>query len=223
MFNRPLLKRVEAQTLDEDGPPALDILADDFAAHGHDLHRLILLIAASEPFRLASAAPHELTPEHDRAWAAFPLTRLRPEQVIGTVLQAASVRTIDRNSHVVVRLARYFQERDFVQQFGDPDEDDTDAGAGTIPQRLLMLNGTLVNERAKGELVNAAARIALMAPDDAAAVDAAYLCVLTRRPTPTEREHFVAKLAGTRGGERSRRVGDLYWVLFNSAEVSWNH
>ena len=45
MFGRPLVQPVEAQTLDEPIPPALDILADDFAAHGHDLRRLILLIA----------------------------------------------------------------------------------------------------------------------------------------------------------------------------------
>ena len=72
MFGRPLLRRVEAQTLDEPIPPALDILAADFAAHNHDLRRLILLIASTEVFRLDSAAAFEITDDHEDAWAVFP-------------------------------------------------------------------------------------------------------------------------------------------------------
>ena len=53
-------------------------------------------------FRLDSAAPFEITDEHDERWAVFPLSRLRPEQVIGSVIQAASVKTIDQQSHVFV-------------------------------------------------------------------------------------------------------------------------
>jgi hypothetical protein len=223
MFGRPLLKRVEAQTLDEPIPPALDILARDFAAHGHDLKRLILLIASTEVFRLDSAAPFEITPGHDSALAVFPLTRLRPEQVIGTVIQAADVKTIDQNSHVFVRLARYFNEQDFIKRYGDADDDEFARSHGTIPQRLLMMNGDLVDGKARDELLNASTQIAMFAPDDGAAVDTAYLSVLTRRPTPKEREYFAAKLAGTTGDDRKMKLADLYWVLFNSTELSWNH
>jgi hypothetical protein len=227
MTGRPLLKRIEAQTLEEmsDGviPPALRILADDFAAHNHDLKRLILLIASTEVCRLDSAAPFEITDEHDAAWAAFPLTRLRPEQVIGSVIQAASVKTINQQSHIFVRLTRYFNERDFVKRYGDVDDDEFARAHGTIPQRLLMMNGDLVDGKAKEELLNASAQIAMFAPDDGAAVDTAYLSVLTRRPTPTERDYFTAKLAATTGDERKKRIADLYWVLFNSTELAFNH
>jgi hypothetical protein len=223
MTGRPLLRRVEAQTLDEPIPPALDILAADFAAHGRDLKRLILLIAATEVYRLESAAPFEVTDAHEESWAVFPLSRLRPEQVIGNVIQAASVKTIDQRSHVATRLMRYFNERDFVKRYGDADDDEFARAHGTIPQRLLMMNGDLVDGKAKEELLNASTQIAMYAPDDEAAVETAYLAVLTRRPTPKERAHFAANLAGTRGEERRRRLADLYWVLFNSVELSWNH
>lgn len=222
MFNKPLLKRVESQTLDEVGPAALDILARDFAAHDYDLHRLILLIASTEVFRLDSATEHELTSEHERAWAVYPVSRLRPEQVIGSVLQAASVQTINRNSHVFTRLARYFNERAFVQRYGETGDDEFETSDDTIPQRLLMLNGQLVNDKAKEELLNASSQIAVMAPDDASAVEAAYLAVLSRRPTPVEAEHFTAKLTGTRGDARRGQLANLYWVLFNSTEASSN-
>ena len=223
MFGRPLLKRIEAQTLDEVIPPALDILATDFAAHGHDLKRLILMIASTEVFRRDSAAPFEVTDEHEQSLAVFPLTRLRPEQVIGSVIQAASVTTVDQNSHVFTRLKRFFNERDFVKRYGDALDDEFAKSSGTIPQRLLMMNGDLVDGKAREELLNASAQIATFAPDDAAAVETAYLSVLTRRPTAREAAHFGAKLAGVSGDERKRRLADLYWVLFNSTELSFNH
>ncbi len=222
MTGRPLLKRIEAQTLDEHIPPALDILARDFAARGYDLKRLILTIVSTEAYRLDSAAPFEITDAHDAAWAAFPLTRLRPEQVIGNVIQAANVKTIDQKSHVFVRLTRYFNERDFVKRYGDSDDDEFAKAHGTIPQRLLMMNGDLVDGKAREELLNASTQIAMFAPDDGAAVDTAYLSVLTRRPTPKERDHFAAKLAGKTGDARRAVLADLYWVLFNSSEMSWN-
>jgi hypothetical protein len=222
MFGRPLTRKVEAQSLEEKAPPALDILAADFAAHDHDLRRLILLIASTELFRLDSAAPFPLTDEHHEVWAAFPMTRLRPEQVIGSVIQTASVRTIDQNSQVFVRLARYFNERDFVTRYGDAADDDFAKSHGTIPQRLLMMNGDLVDGKARNEVLNASTQIALFAPDDHAAVETAYLCVLTRRPTPAESFHFTAKLSATTGDARRQRIADLYWTLFNSTEFSHN-
>ncbi|AWM38639.1 hypothetical protein GobsT_31800 [Gemmata obscuriglobus] len=227
LFGRPLTNRIEAQTLaemsDEQAPPALRILGDDFAAHGHDIRRLILLISSLDVFRLDSAAAFEITESHDEAWAVFPLSRLRPEQVIGNVIQAASVKTIDQQSHVFVRLARYFSEKDFVARYGDADDDEFARSSGTIPQRLLVMNGDLVDGKANEELLSASAQIAMFAPDDRAAVEAAYLTVLTRRPTPKESHHFATRLANTSGDERRRRLADLYWALFNSTELSWNH
>src|SRR5439155_19248574 len=120
------------------------------------------------------------------------------------------------------RLARYFNERDFVKRYGDA-EDEFVKAHGTIPQRLLMMNGDLVDGKAKEELLNASAQIAMFAPDDGAATETAYLSVLTRRPTPKERDHFAAKLTGTTGDARKRILADLYWTLFNSTELSWNH
>ena len=42
--------------------------------------------------------------EHEAAWAVFPLTRLRPEQVAGAVFQSASLATLGPQSHWFVRL-----------------------------------------------------------------------------------------------------------------------
>ena len=86
-----------------------------------------------------------------------------------------------------------------------------------------MMNGDLVDKQAREDLMNASAQIAMFAPDDRAAVETAYLTVLSRRPTGRELAYFTAKLAGTSGNDRQRRIADLFWVLFNATELSWNH
>jgi hypothetical protein len=223
MFNKPLLKRVEAQTLQETGPLALKILAEDFAAHNYNLHRLLLLIASSEVFRLSSASEQELSDSHEEHLAIFPITRLRPEQVIGTIVQATNVRTINRQSNIFVQLGRFGNERDFIQQYGEDTEDEVNNAGETIPQRLILMNGNLVDEKVRPELPNAATQVAMMAPNDRAAVESCYLMVLSRRPSEKELSHFVQKLENSKGDERSRRVSDLLWALVNSSEVGWNH
>src|SRR5439155_9601592 len=123
------------------------LIADDFVAHGFDLRRLIRVIASTEVFRLDSAATDETGEAEEKGWAVFPLTRLRPEQVAGSVLQAASVATLDAETHILLRLARSGQENDFVKRYGDSGEDEFEGRGGTIPQRLLMMNGKMVRER----------------------------------------------------------------------------
>ena len=224
LFGRPLVEPVDDLPTTGDLPPALELLAADFSAHGYDLHRLIRIIAATEAFRLDSAGATEgPTEAHDEAWAAFPMTRLRPEQVAGAVLQAASLSTLDAQSHWFVRLMFYTGRNDFVRRFGDTGADEFDARGGTIPQRLLLMNGDLIRERVDDGLFTASARIAQLAPDDRKAVEVAYLAVLTRRPTPEESAHFAARLEGISGKDRKTRLADLYWTLLNATEFSWNH
>lgn len=222
VFGRPLVEPVD--NLESDGPiPAtLQILADDFVAHKFDLRHLIRVIASTEVFRVDSATEHEITEAHEKAWAVFPLTRLRPEQVAGSVIQAASVATIDTKSNLFVRLARFGQQDAFVTRYGDSGEDEFEGRGGTIPQRLLMMNGNMVRDKIKNDPANASTRISMMAPDDARAVEVAYLTILTRRPTPSEAEHFARSLADP-STTRAQRMEDFYWALVNSTEFSWNH
>jgi hypothetical protein len=222
---RPLIEPIDEIPLHGPYPPGMEVLADDFVAHGHDLQRLIRLIAASDAFVRASHADFEITLQHEKTWAAFPLSRLQPQQMAGAMIQSASLNTLDeQNAHIIWLLAKNDQTRQFVQRYGDLGEDEfTDRGS-TIPQRLLLMNGELVTERTTENLVaNAATRIVTVTPDANAAIDAAYLAVLTRRPTAEERDVFVPRLAAARGPDRRRVLEDLYWVLVNSTEFSWNH
>lgn len=219
----------------DDSRDVLDLLGADFRAHGCDLRRLIQVIAASEPFRVdseptagfaeaGSFGEQEANVRRaEHAWAVFPLIRSRPEQVVGSIRQSASIQTADYDAHWFLRMIRLIQESDFVKEYGDLGENELADRGGTIPQRLLMLNGERAAEAAQAGPLNATGRIAAMASTDERCIETAYLICLTRRPTPEEREHFLGELKGKTGDERTTAIEDLVWSLFNSTEFSWNH
>ena len=87
-----------------------------------------------------------------------------------------------------------------------------------------MMNGTLVHERIKNDLVtNAASRILATASNDTKVVEATYLAVLSRRPSEAEAKYFVDALSQKSFLSRKAKQADLYWALINSTEFSWNH
>lgn len=224
MFSRPLVAPVDNIPLSADVPPVLDYLAEDFATHQFDLRRLIRLIAESDAFRRESRADFEVTEEHESCWAAFPLTQLRPEQVVGSMSQAGKLSAIDASSSIITRLQFFGEQEDFLKRFGDRGEDEFESDAVTISQKLVMMNGNIVAERTKVDLVNnASTRIARLVSDDNKAVELAFLTTLNRYPSPRETEKFAAYLEGTRNNARSRAMGDIVWAMINSTEFSWNH
>ncbi len=221
MFGKPLVEPIDDIPLDGELPAALDVLAADLVAHKFDLQRLVRIIAASRVFQQES---RNADPNAEQHWASFPMTRLRPEQVAQSVIQASSLTTIDREAHIFQRLSRFGQTNDFVKRYGDLGDEEFAETGGTIPQRLLLMNGELMHERTKENLVmNAATRIAALAGSDHNAVETAYLAIFTRRPTEAELTHFVSTLRGTKSGKRNRAMEDLYWALMNATEFSWNH
>lgn len=213
----------------------LDLLGEDFRQHHCDLRRLIQMVAASDPFRLSSE--YELPRDPDRtpaqelavinaaqsAWAVFPLIRLRPEQVIGSLYQSSSLQTVDQNSHLFFRTLRLIQGGQFVNEYGDLGENELLDRGGTIPQRLLMMNGELASGPTTSNPINSVGRIALFASTDEKRVETAYLCCLSRLPSADERAYFVAELRDKGGDERRHAVEDLIWTLYNTTEFSWNH
>jgi hypothetical protein len=223
VVGRPLIEPIDDLPLDARYyPPALETLSNDFVAHGYNLRRLIRLIAATEVFQRDSRAEFEITSKHEDHWAAFPLSRLRPEQVAGSMVQASSLSTIDADAHIVWQLTKFGQTNDFVQRYGDTGDDEFTDRGGTITQRLLLMNGELSKERTtENPLMNASTRLPMVA-DDNAAIEASYLAVLTRRPTPEEKQAVLETLAEKKTS-RTNVFEDLYWVLLNSTEFSWNH
>lgn len=239
LFGRALNEPVD-DLPDPDDPndawgEVLNPLGADFREHGCDLRRLIQVIAASKPFRVSSewaGADSDQTSfgeefsalkRAEGEWAVFPLIRLRPEQVIGSVRQSTSIQTADGDSHWFFRALRLLQEGDFVREYGDLGENELQDRGGTIPQRLLLMNGERSGEAAKAGQLNAAGRIAAQASTDEKCVETAYLVCLSRLPTAEESRHFVDLLRNQRGDDRKQAIEDLIWTLYNATEFSWNH
>jgi Protein of unknown function (DUF1549)/Protein of unknown function (DUF1553) len=223
LLGRPLAEPIDDLKAAGELHPALDRLADDFKASGFNLHSLIRTIAATQVFRLDSAVADTPNEAQEEAWAVFPMTRLRPEQVAGALFQCSSLTTLGPQSHWFIRTITYTGRNDFVRRYGDTGEDEFDTRGGTIPQRLVLMNGDIVRDKIKSDLFTAPSRIAGLAPDDRKAIEVAYLAVLTRRPSPEEESHFMARLASDPKESRKDRLGDLFWALINTTEFSWNH
>ena len=170
-------------------------------------------------------------------WAVFPLVRLRPEQMIGSMLQAGNTRTIDQNSNLFARIGRVTNESDFLREYGDATDDELLQQSGTIPQALLRMNGQFTRDFTRTEMLVAAGQIMSFSGEDRKIVQNCFLACLTRMPDAEEEAFFVNTLSavdqtdqktapGKKVRERRSRaeiVRDLFWDLFNSEGFSWNH
>ena len=228
MFGKPFIAPVD----DMPNPPddahrdVLDLLGQDFRQHDCDLRRLVQVIAGSQSFRAASLHPSEDADELEKLndqWAVFPLTRLRPEQIIGSMQQASYIQTIDQNSHLVVRFNRFNSENDFVKAYGDLGDQELVDRSGTIPQALLRMNGEMTRDAINTDPLSAVKRIATMCQSNQDVVEVSYLACVARRPTVEEAAHFVRLLDERRDKDREPIVEDIFWTLFNAPEFSWNH
>jgi len=249
MLGKPLHEPVDDLPHPVEGETdALDILGQEFRARGDRLSVLIRMIAMSDVFRLSSessADNEETYTKQVQAWSVFPLVRLRPEQVIGSLFQAGHVRSIDQNSNPFVRVTKFGNENDFLNEYGDLGDEELLQQVGTIPQALLRMNGRFTAEQSKVDGLSAAAQFINFSPDNAALIDNCYLACLCRHPAVDERAYFLNLLESTTEAAAEKRkanpeipaaspesipmrtraqvVEDLVWTLYNSPEFSWNH
>jgi hypothetical protein len=206
-------------------------LADDFIEHRYDLKRLVRVIIATGVYQIDSqwsqgdsSQTEQIDESYEKAWALFPVSQLRPEQMAAAVHQACRLKTIDASSSILSQLELYGGVNDFTKAYGSRGEDEFFEQSVTIPQRLLMMNGQFLSERIDNNpIMNAATRISGLARDDQTAVSTAFLSTLNRPATAQELEVFTQRLEGKRNEARSRELGNLFWVLLNSSEFQWNH
>ena len=159
-----------------------------------------------------------------------------PEQISGALIQAASLKTINGQAHVVMRIAMFGQTNDFVRRYGDLGDDEFTDHGSTIPQRLLLMNGNLVKERTQPNPFASTARIAVLTGRPEKQVEAAYLAILRagQRPTSSALRHANKKVASASAGKplkictgRSRTAPSFRgtteraFVLSHLSFVSW--
>lgn len=219
VFGQPLVVPIDDIPPEADVPPALDFLADDFIEHGYDLHRLLRLMVRSAAMSVPGKTPDPNTGSAEWNWSEYPAVRLRPEQVAHSLIQSASLTTLDSTAHVLRRLIGSAQELEFVNRYGDFGESEFDPRSETVTQRLLVLNGNLVRDQLEQDF-GSPARLAALAPSPAKALEILFLVTLTRRPEAEELERLEPALKAAWMGGRKARLQDLYWALLNSSEFA---
>jgi hypothetical protein len=94
----------------------------------------------------------------------------------------------------------------------------------SVAQALTLMNGSVVSEAVAAKTGTRLKQTLAAFPASAdRQVEDLYLTALSRYPTDGERQMMVEYCRDDAATEHARRLGDVFWVLLNSAEFRWNH
>jgi hypothetical protein len=200
-------------------PELLQLLADEFAGSGFDLTSLMRAICLSSAYQRTSAAQGEQS--RSELFAAMSIKPLSGDQFFDS-LSLAIGREWSEEAAQMETGETDTMRKQVIKAFG-ADEDPAHPKT-SVSQALTLMNGNLVKEAVDP---NASPRlkqtIAAFPNSPERQIDALYQAVLNRHPSDAERQLMVGHLNSAGASERPRRLGDVLWVLLNSAEFRWNH
>ncbi|MBX9583173.1 MAG: DUF1549 and DUF1553 domain-containing protein, partial [Gemmataceae bacterium] len=196
----------------DDNPPShpelLDDLAKAFADAGFDLRFLLRAVCRTKAYQRTSARS-DATRDDPRLFARAAVRGLTGEQLFDSLVLATGFRE---------GTGRGSPRDGFLTRFalgGKPAEPET-----SIPQALALMNGKFVTDATTLDtsptLLAACETPGLSMADR---VEALYVAALGRKPTAAERDRMTKYVADA-GADR---LGDIFWVLLNSAEFRLNH
>lgn len=211
-------------------PELLDWLALEFIDGGYDLKHVLRLIATSRTYQQSTVsrevvsgrkrnAPDGPAP---RLFSTMPLRRMSAEQINDSILAATGRYWLREPAFQPSILVAYPPPpRHVLTVFGASDRDTVlpRDSSSSIQQSLTLLNG---------RFLNGAVRVHADHPlqgwdrslglSTSALVDALFMQILTRLPTPDERRAALRYL-GSYGGLEAWE--DLQWALFNTREFQF--
>ncbi|MBI3858120.1 MAG: DUF1553 domain-containing protein [Planctomycetes bacterium] len=196
-------------------PELLDRLSREFVSQGYDIAWLIRTIANSRSYQLSSRKPENASAERFFSYAdTRPLT---PEQLCACLM--GSLGLVDGEG---VAKNKADLLRQFRQRFGDEETADRGNFQGTIPQALMIMNGSMPN----GEISRANNRLdkilkQFAGPEER--LERIFLTVLCRMPSARERSTYLPYVKTAKPKKEKEPYEDVYWVLLNSSEFLFNH
>jgi hypothetical protein len=200
-------------------PELLDRLAQEFAASGYDLRRLITWITNSYPYHLTSKASKGTDkPDDEKYFPRMLLKAMTPEQLVDSIFVATNAEMTKSTNE---ERRKMYEEwlRDFTLNFGD-DEGNEATFNGTVVQALMLLNGPRLNEAVKNRPGSTVNRVMAAPPPQRLRI--LYLVALTREPTAAE-VNLARTLTATGAKDPSIPYQDILWALLNSNEFILNH
>jgi len=201
-------------------PELLQALADDFASSGFDLTRLYRGICLSDAYQRTSARTDD-GQSHAELFAAMSIKPLSGDQFFDSLALAIGRQWSDEAAQMETGDQDTMRKK-VIKAFGSDDE--AEHPRTSVSQALTLMNGSLVGEAVDPETSPRLNRVLAAFPNSPdKQIDALYLATLSRHPTDAEKRTMLAHLAAAAPSERPRRLGDVFWVLLNSAEFRWNH
>ena len=210
-------------------PELLAWLAEDFVIHGYDLQHLMRIVLNSKAYQRSSET-NQNNEDDEIYYSHAYMKPLSAEQFFYSMLQATGFEELQQRKaggslkKADVENMKREHLRRFIFLLDNGEMEEIEAFNGTVPQALMMINGSLVNDSAnykeRGSFVN---YVLDNWRDTIDRVQFIYLTVLSRKPTNKEQTYFQRYLDRSLYRDKDLAYEDLYWVLLNSAEFSLNH
>jgi len=221
-------------------PEILDALADAWSRGGYDIRWLYRTILNTRAYQREIRSTY--TQAGRTPFASNCPSRLRSDQILDSLDQVlelhrgpsgdgkAGGKAAGKAAAKKQGLAKDLQEtngkagkgigRGEREQFGalygvDPSTPNDDI-LGTIPQALFLMNGSQINRAMTAGGNTVLGRILASSPDNRQALQALYLRVFSRGPTPKELSTCLRYIEAS--GNRLDAFEDILWSLINSTE-----
>ncbi len=229
MFGRGLVEPVDdlRSTNPATHPRLLDRLAADFVRHGHDLRHTLRLIALSRAYG-RSDMPVSGNEADDRFYARSYRRPLEPEVLADAIVAVTGVPQTYAGHPVGTRAITLYDpltpapSLDVLGRCSRAADCDETPGAGSLPTKLHLLNGDLLNAKIIAKEGRLARMLAAGRADREIVVEF-YLRGLGRHPSTEELDGWLARIAKAGAEHRRACLEDFAWGLLNSRDFTTNH
>jgi hypothetical protein len=204
-------------------PALLDALAADFVAGGYDLRHLVKTIVASKTYQLSSTATDDNRLDDRLFSRAYPRA-LSAQVLADAIAQVTGVADEYADYPPGTRAVQLIDARtpsEALEVLGRCTRDlncETQSRGGGISQALHLMNGSTINSKMRGGLVDHVIRDKL---GDRRIVEELFMRTLCR--APSNRERALCEKALSEAAAKREAVEDLLWTLLNSREFVYNH
>jgi hypothetical protein len=205
-------------------PEVLDELARAFVQSKFDLYTIITAICLTDAYQRTSAHTHA-SQDNARLFVRMGVKALTGEQFFDSLALATGYR-----EPVAGKAGKAGKggkgtgspRNQFLVQFaprGALSEPET-----SVQQALTLMNGKFVSDAtsvAKSATLTAVVETPFLKTHER--IEILYLTTLSRLPTPREQERLLQYVGQAEPAREPERLGDIFWMLLNTAEFRLNH
>ncbi|MBA2113058.1 DUF1549 and DUF1553 domain-containing protein [Bremerella alba] len=196
-------------------PELLEELTDYFIQSGFDLRLLLQTIAITDTYARSSEAvsDSEAPPE---LFARMAVKSLTPEQLFDALIKVGLLKSD------VAQMSMDVNRDQFVARLRTASKDRTFFDTG-MPQALAVMNGPPVSTATSPETSGLLKALSAPFLSDQQRLNVLFLAAYSRPPHADELKRYKQFLQQAPPDQQSAALGDVLWVLANSAEFMLNH